>query len=141
MIGRDRSTAMLTMADHRVAPSLWSSVTTEHADATDFSALDLGVAGVDAVIATYSLSVISQWQAAWECMNRVLRPGVVLGLLICNYRPVTQPCSVLLRVWPAGIGGSDIDAHPWHALRSAGHNLNDVTVRGGHIVFAAVTIS
>jgi ubiquinone/menaquinone biosynthesis C-methylase UbiE len=140
VIGLDRSFAMLTMADRRVATNAWPNVTTVHADATDFCALDLEVDGVDAVVATYSLSVIPQWRAAWECMNQVLRPGGRAAIVDMQlptgaaafFGPLTR-----LACW---IGGSDIHAHPWTALRSVGHNLTEVTVRGGHIVAAAATI-
>ena len=140
VIGLDRSAAMLAMAQRRITAHTWSNVTTVHADATDFSALDLEVDGVDAVFATYSLSVISDWRAAWKCMNEALLPGGRAAIV--DMQLPTGPAAFFsplarLACW---MGGSDIHAHPWTALRASGFDRVEVRVRGGHIVAAAATI-
>ena len=140
VIGLDRSSAMLAMAERRITAHTWSNVRTVHADATDFSALDLGVDRVDAVVATYSLSVIREWPAAWECMNKVLRPGGRTGIV--DMQLPTGPAAFFgpLARLACAIGGSNIHAHPWTALRASGRDLREVTLRGGHIVAAAATL-
>jgi len=141
VIGLDRSSAMLTMAQRRIAEGAWSNVTTVNADATDFSLLDVGVDRVDAVIATYSLSVISEWQAAWKCMKEVLRPGGRAGIVdmqLPTGRAALFGPLARLACW---MGGSDIHAHPWTALPTTSRDFCAVTVRGGHIVAAAATIA
>ncbi len=141
VIGLDRSSAMLTMASRRITDNTWSNVTTVHADATDFSALDVGVDRVDAVIATYSLSVIRDWPAAWGCMAELLHPGGRAGIV--DMQLPTGPAAFFgpLARLACAIGGSDIHAHPWTALRASGRKYSEVTLRGGHVVAAAATIS
>ncbi|MDJ0336128.1 methyltransferase domain-containing protein [Salinibacterium sp. G-O1] len=140
VIGVDRSPAMLGMADRRIASNRWSNVTTVSADAAKFTASDLGQEQVDAVFATYSLSVIDDWRAAWERMRAVLRPGGRAGIV--DMQLPTGAAAILspLARLACAMGGSDITAHPWTILREAGSDLSEVSVRGGHIVAAAATI-
>jgi demethylmenaquinone methyltransferase/2-methoxy-6-polyprenyl-1,4-benzoquinol methylase len=141
VIGLDRSAAMLNMAKRRVAANSWSNVKTVHADATDFSALDVGVDHVDAVIATYALSVIREWPAAWERMITMLRPGGRAGIVDMQLPTGTSTWLGPFARLACAIGGSDIHAHPWTAIRSSGRDHSEVTMRGGHIVAAAATMS
>ena len=140
VIGLDRSAAMLAMAQRRITANSWSNVTTVHADAMDFSALDLGIDRVDAVIATYSLSLMSEWRAAWECMTQVLRPGGRVGIVDMQLPNSSAAVFAPLARLACWMGGSDIHAHPWTGLRASGHDFLEITVRGGHIVAAAATI-
>ncbi len=140
VIGLDRSPAMLAMADRRIAKNGWSNVTTVRGDATQFAASDIGRDQVDAVFATYSMSIVRDWPLAWERMQAVLRPGGRAGIV--DMQLPTGAAAILspLARLACRIGGSDINAHPWTALRAAGRDLREVTVRGGHIVAAAATI-
>ncbi|MCY7412522.1 MAG: class I SAM-dependent methyltransferase [Salinibacterium sp.] len=140
VIGLDRSPAMLHMARRRIAFNDWSNVTVVQADATDFSSLELGVDRVDAVFATYSLSLMSDWRTAWARMNEVLRPGGRAGIVDMQLPRGAAAVFAPLARLACWMGGSDIDAHPWIALRESGRDLREVTVRGGHIVAAAATI-
>jgi demethylmenaquinone methyltransferase/2-methoxy-6-polyprenyl-1,4-benzoquinol methylase len=140
VIGLDQSAAMLDMAHRRITANAWSNVSTVQADATEFSALNLGVDRVDAVFATYSLSLMNEWRAAWECMEKALRPGGRAGIVDMQLPTGSAALLSPLARLACWMGGSDIHAHPWTALRGSGRDLVEVTVRGGHIVAAAATI-
>ncbi|MGV8896312.1 MAG: class I SAM-dependent methyltransferase [Rhodoglobus sp.] len=140
VIGVDRSPAMLGMADRRIASEGWSNITTVNADATKFTASDIGQESVDAVFATYSLSVIGDWSAAWERLRAVLRPGGRAGIV--DMQLPTGAAAILspLARLACAMGGSDITAHPWTVLKAEGRDVRERSVRGGHIVAAAATI-
>lgn len=140
VIGVDRSAAMLGMAERRIAGHGWENVTIAHADATRFTAADIAGEKVDAVFATYALSLMPGWPAAWLRMRSVLRPGGRAGIV--DLQLPTGAATILspLARLACAMGGSNIDAHPWTILRSVGHDLREVSVRGGHIVAAAATI-
>ncbi len=140
VIGLDRSPAMLHMAQRRIHSNDWANVTVVQADATQFSAVDLGIDQVDAAFATYSLSLMSDWRAAWERVHEVLRPGGRAGIVdmqLPTGRAAVFGPLARLACW---MGGSNIRARPWVSLREKGRDLTEVTVRGGHIVAAAATI-
>jgi len=140
VIGLDRSPGMLQMARRRIDSNNWSNVTLVQADATQFSAVDLEVDHVDAVFATYSLSLMTDWRAAWVSMTEVLRPGGRAGIVDMQLPTGAAAVFAPLARLACWMGGSDIDAHPWTVLRENGRDLRQVTVRGGHIVAAAATI-
>lgn len=140
VIGLDRSPAMLAQADHRIARQRWTNVTTVQADATDFTGDSIGADSVDAVFATYSMSVVDDWQAAWARMQSVLRPGGRAGIVDMQFPTTARLILSPLARLACAMGGSDINAHPWIALRTAGRDLREVSVRAGHIVAAAATI-
>jgi len=140
VIGPDRSPAMLARADQRVVRHGWSNVTTVRADAAEFTADTIGAESVDAVFATYSLSVFDDWHAAWRSAQSVLRTGGRAGIVDMQLPTMaTAILSPLVRL-ACAIGGSDIYAHPWTALRVQGRDVREVSVRAGHIVAAAATI-
>jgi SAM-dependent methyltransferase len=116
VIGLDRSAAMLAMAHQRITANAWSNVSAVQADARDFSALALGVHG--------------------ESNPAGGRTGIVDMQLPTGSAALLSPLA-RLACW---MGGSDIHAHPWTALRGSGRDRVEVTVRGGHIVAAAATI-
>lgn len=140
VIGLDRSSAMLDMARKRVERGGWANVTFVHADAVDFSRRDLGGSWVDAVLATYALSVIDEWLAAWECMRSVLRPGGRAGIVDMQLPTGLAAILAPLARLACAIGGSDIHAHPWAVLRRDGVDVIESSLRGNHIRAAAATI-
>ncbi|WP_430869190.1 class I SAM-dependent methyltransferase [Demequina aurantiaca] len=140
VIGLDRSPGMLARADHRVARRGWTNVTTVRADATEFTSETIGADAVDAVFATYSLSVVDDWRSAWENSLAVLRPGGRAGIVDMRIPTTATPLLSPLARLACAIGGADIEAHPWTALSEEGRDVRDVTLRAGHIVAAAATV-
>lgn len=140
VIGLDRSVQMLTVARQRITANGWSNVTIVHADATDFDAKDIGGQTVDAVIATYSLSVIRHWRTAWSNAVAVMKPGarvLVVDMQLPSGR--ARIMSPLARAMCA-FGGSDIFAHPWSAVENSAVDVVSVTLKGNHIRAVAGSI-
>ena len=141
VIGLDRSSEMLSVARTRVKDNGWSNVTIVNADATNFNVTDIGGDQVDAVIATYSLSVIRHWKSAWANALAVMKPGA-RALVVDMQVPSggARIMSPLARAMCA-FGGSDIRAHPWTSLEEQGTNVISVTVKGNHIRAVAASVS
>ena len=145
VIGLDRSSEMLEVARSRVTRHGWTNVTLVQADATEFDAADLRKGGVDAdvdaVIATYSLSVIRQWRAAWANARGVLKPGG--RALVVDMQVPTGAARILapLAYAMCAFGGSDITAHPWTILERDGTDITAAEVKGSHIRAVAASIA
>ncbi|MEO6827491.1 MAG: methyltransferase domain-containing protein [Microbacteriaceae bacterium] len=148
VIGLDRSPGMLAVARRRVAREDLRTVRLLEADAESFDA-DLVNAiveesgrepGVDAVFATYSMSVFADWRAAWRASLAVLKHPGRVGIV--DLQSTTGLASVLgpLAHLACQLGGSDIHAHPWAALQADGTGVVLESLRGGHIVAAAGTL-
>ena len=147
IIGLDRSSAMLAMARRRVAIKGWASVRFVEADATTFDpalvAAELpAVSGghVDAVFASFALSVIRDWPPAWERMRALLKPSGRAGIVDMQL-PIgrARVFSPLARA-AASLGGADLSTHPWTVLQREGVQVRSESVRGGHIRVVAATI-
>lgn len=141
IIGLDRSTDMLAVAERRAERHGWSNVTLVHADATDFDGRDIPGGSVDAVLATYALSVFPDPDAAWRNARSVLRAGG--RACIVDMQPPTGAARLLSPVahLAAAAGGSDLEARPWQLLERDGTRLVRRTLRGGHVVAVAGTVS
>ncbi len=147
IIGLDSSPHMLKVARRRVQRQKLPGVHLIEADAVDFPEsvvndvlISAGrEAGVDAVFASYTLSVIPAWHDAWNSSMAVLRDGGLVGIV--DMQPPTGWASLLsplahIACW---MGGSDIHAHPWTAVHNECTEVTSTTVRGGHIVATAGT--
>ncbi|WP_347755656.1 methyltransferase domain-containing protein [Agrococcus sp. ProA11] len=137
IVGLDRSADMLAVAERRAERHGWANVTLVHADATDFGPRDLADGPVDAVLATYALSVFPDADAAWRNARSALRPGG--RACIVDMQPPTGAARFLSPVahLAAAAGGSDLEARPWRMLERDGSRLVRRTLRGGHIVTVA----
>lgn len=82
--GIDVSPHMLGRARHKVAQRGWRNVHLREHDAGDF---DLGSA-FDAILYSYSLSMIPQWRASLESAARHLAPGG--RLVIVDFSPLER---------------------------------------------------
>lgn len=142
IVGVDASTAMLEQARGRVARAGWENVRLLEADATTLELVRVRKeAGgpIDAALATYALSLMPDWPAAWRRMREVVRPGGRLAVV-----DMQRPDGPAIALTPIArlatfLGGADIDAHPWAAVES---DCNEVTVArawGGHLQVRAGT--
>ncbi len=75
ILGVDASAAMLRQAGDRIRAAEWANVVVLAGDAADLPASVTAYGPVDAVLFTYSLSVIGDWHRAWSQALAVLRPG------------------------------------------------------------------
>ncbi|MGA8211536.1 MAG: methyltransferase domain-containing protein [Nocardioidaceae bacterium] len=143
VVGLDRSEQMLALADRRAQQEGWSTVHLVRADATTVTPAELLGTGsgpgpardggpFDAVLCTYSLSLMPDWRTAWRTALAVTRPGG--RLVVVDMARPTGAARLLtpLALLACRAGGADIDAHPWTAVA----DLDDVRserLRGGHI--------
>ena len=105
LIGVDLTAAMLRRASARVNRSGWSNVHLVQLDVTSLTreqleqraALRAGQQ-VDAVLCTLGMSVIPQWEAAWNAMLALVRPGGTAALMDGS-PPPKRTISTRL-VWP-----------------------------------------
>ena len=128
VIGSDYSPGMLARARAKVTDAGWDNLELLEADARTLSAEMLESPTIDAVICMLGLTVVPDWELAFERMYGLLRPGgrfVIMDLFIGGkptsgfadryYRVVAQAHSTR-RVWePLEQRVSDFEAleHPW----------------------------
>ncbi|MFJ2543805.1 class I SAM-dependent methyltransferase [Microbacterium sp. NPDC087589] len=151
VIGVDRSPEMLAVAQRRIDREGWGDrVRLIRADAaelrpeavarvvTELRGGDDGRA--DALLATYSLSVITEREGAWRRARACLRPGA--RACIVDMQPphgVWRAFSPLARL-ACATGGADISARPWRMLERDAvdpSSVRRVERKGGHIVAVA----
>ncbi|MEV7799316.1 methyltransferase domain-containing protein [Microbacterium foliorum] len=151
VIGIDRSAEMLAMAQRRIDREGWvDSVRLIRANAaelrpeavaqavTELRGGDDGRA--DALLATYSLSVITEREEAWRRARASLRPGA--RACIVDMQPphgFWRVLSPLARL-ACATGGADISARPWRMLERDAVDASEVRRverKGGHIVAVA----
>lgn len=146
IVGVDRSPQMLRVAGRKRAPGVGPRVALIEADATRLTRQDLerspalgSSAGFDALIFTYSLSLMSQWRTAWHTAVSLLRAGGRSAIV--DMQPPTGDARVTA---PAAhlacfLAGSDIHARPWTGLESEFDDVRCWSRRGGHVQVRAGT--
>ena len=148
IIGVDASANMLAQARAKAQRRGWLNVDLKNADATTLTPgwLDShlgpehGPDGADAVLFTYSLSVMINWPKAWRVATAAARPGARVAVV--DMRTPTGAATSLTQLARLAcmLGGSDITAHPWTALERDCTDVQAWSLRGGHIQVRAGTI-
>lgn len=138
VVALDASPAMLRQAARRVRRRGWDNVTLVRADA---ATADPGSWGpVDAALATYVLSVVPDWPAAWRTLLRSTRPGGRIAVVDMQEPvgrwAVARPLARRL----CALGRSDIRARPWRLLEAELTGVRAAARRGGHIQIRVGTV-
>ncbi|MDQ0726473.1 methyltransferase domain-containing protein [Microbacterium sp. W4I20] len=153
VIGIDRSPDMLAMAQRRVDREGWGEhirllrvdaahLRPEQVAAAIADVRGAGSTGADALLATYSLSVIGPRNEAWRRALATLRTGA--RACVVDMQPPHGFWRVLapLARLACAAGGADISAHPWRLLDAAASpsTIQRTERKGGHIVAVAATL-
>lgn len=140
VVGVDTSKSMLAVAARRIAQGRWSNVQILRGDAGALNQV-VGSQLFDAAVFTYSLSVINDWESAWEAAVRQLRPDarvVVVDLALpSGWGRMFSPLARLA----CFTGGSDPRRAPWTRLRRDATEVSEAVLRSGHIHVAAGTVN
>lgn len=132
LVGVDSSASMLSQARRRIAAGGWANATVRLGDASD---PDEPPRSFDAVLFTYSLSVITEWHAAWERALLALAPGG--RVLVVDTALPTGPWRVL---WPLArlaclTGGVHVERRPWRLVSTDSRLVATcrLEMTGGHV--------
>jgi S-adenosylmethionine-diacylgycerolhomoserine-N-methlytransferase len=87
----------------------------------------------DAVLFTYSLSLMSNWAEAWRGALSLVRDGGRVGVVDMATPDGRARALTPLARFACWAGGSDIEAHPWTALETDAHDVRGWSLRGGHV--------
>lgn len=135
VVGVDASEAMLRQARRRVPRPGWPIVTLVEGDAARLGSLVAGE--FDAVLFTYSLSVISDWHTAWQQAWSLLRPGgrvavADTSLPIGAWRLLSPLARLALFT-----GGVDASRQVWQQVHADAEPTTHRVMTGGHVQVAA----
>lgn len=135
IVGMDLNPAMLDSARKKASSAGWHNIELHEIDASQMTAATVGVrsSGADAIIFTYTLSVITHWREALDAAISMLRPSG--SILIVDMAAPTGVWRVLspFAHMACRVGGADIDRHPWTALAGRAEISEHRMTRGGHI--------
>ncbi len=136
VVGLDASTAMLRQAAARTVRAGWRNVELLQADATTTAPevlLERLGRRCDGVLATYALSLMRPWRAAWRTVLALTAPTGRLAVVDLQ-RPLDVPRPAMwLAELACRLGGSDVDAHPWTAVEQDCTEVRAAQAWAGHL--------
>ena len=149
IIGVDASANMLAQARAKAQRRGWLNVDLKDADATTLTpgwlngrlSQEHRKDGAEAVLFTYSLSVMRNWPEAWRAATAAARPGARVAVVDMRTPTGTAAALAPLARLACMLGGSDITAHPWTALERDCTDVQAWSLRGGHIQVRAGTLN
>ncbi|MBG6226647.1 demethylmenaquinone methyltransferase/2-methoxy-6-polyprenyl-1,4-benzoquinol methylase [Arthrobacter sp. CAN_A2] len=141
IIGIDRSAEMLAQARRKADRRGWTNIILVQADATTSSTASLsasitshgGKALSDATLATYALSLMKPWEAAWETMKDLTAPSGSICVVDMQEPTTGIPGMKALARLACRLGGADITAQPWQGLERDCAHVTRASARGGHL--------
>ncbi len=129
VVGVDDSRQMLARAGNRARRHGWHNVELLQADITEVA----GLGTMDAVIATYTLSVVPGWQRAWALAFAATRPGGRMAVVDMQLPVGAARVAAPLARLACAAGGADINAHPWTAVERDCAEISAVSLLGAHV--------
>lgn len=148
IVGVDLSEQMLHQAARRVDRRGWRNVSLVQANAETLDRADLEASApdaaprdFDAVLFTYSLSLVPRWQQAWRQATRLARDGARASVVDMQLpRGGARWLAPLARL-ACALGGSDITAHPWTLLEQEATDVGAWSCCGGHVQVRSGTLA
>lgn len=139
VVGVDASAAMLAQARERVDVGGWDNVTLYQGDAAELGTLLDDEEPFDAVLYTYSLSIITDWQRSWTQALALTKPGGRLAVA-----DLAMPTGKGRVLRPAArvaclTGGVKLRRHVWEVVAADCVEIEQQVLRSGHIHVAAGT--
>jgi ubiquinone/menaquinone biosynthesis C-methylase UbiE len=143
LIGVDMTGGMLKRADERVQRASWPNVKLVQLDAMSLTrerleqmgALPLG-APVDGAVCTLGMSVIPEWEKAWEAMVALVRPGGAVALMDGS-PPIRETVTTRLTRPLVWLGcryfAADWTRRPWQLVERDLDNVETVWSRSGYV--------
>lgn len=151
VVGVDRSTDMLAMAERRIDAQGWrdrvrlvtaDAATLDPARIGDVIGAERGRTHADALLTTYALSVIDEREEAWNRARSLIRGGG--RACVVDMQPPTGRWRILspLARLACAAGGSDIRSRAWRLLEqdAAPGTILRAQRKGGHIVAVAASL-
>lgn len=145
IVGIDRSKEMLHQARRRADRRGWKNVVLIQADMvladpcglTERIQQNGGSAVSDAAFATYSLSLMDNWQQAWATTTSLLGPTSRAGVVDMQEPEGPGRWLTPLARLACALGGSDIHAAPWRGVEKDCVAVVRSSAKAGHLQIRA----
>lgn len=140
IVGVDRSESMLAVAAVKATSNHWQSARFVCSEAAAVNGALADEPPFDALIASYVLSLIPDWETVWSAAVSLVRDGgrvsVVDMQLPTGRARILSPLARLACL----VGGSDINARPFTVVERTAHDVIARDLRGGHVQVRTGTV-